>query len=892
MANLTDYLPANMQGKETQRPYDKGPSIFEGIDMVVSAGTEALAGAKNTRDAKAAAAAKAKAAALEASDRGARNDVADAILTAGTAQNRQDATPAPVVAPAPDPISTTASPTPPAYSDSKPAASTDTPAPLGPGEAVNTAQAYADGDNLGQKAAQMQAGVKQGRISEATYETFIETKLGEIFARHPDSKYVALEAMDKYAISHPIMSEYRRARDATDSEIKAQQGREEDAITLAVKSGVDPATDRNTLVTTGLKLQSQIFAREQQSIAYDMEVKRAANDKAKLDDLTKARSTSTSAALHTQISTLFGPAMSSIHAFLSDDSIPIDQRMEAAGNALNVIVPKANEIIDRELTAAVAHGDMTQDDADKERDRLRGMVKDFSIQLDPSNPSNVFEADKRTREVMTNKWHLDFARMMPVYSQFKTILGDSEAVNAVVEKIAMDPKLNDMFVKELSSFQGIATGDATLRLRNMLAFVTTENPSLEKYTPQEAVTVLKDSMELLNHGFYDRAVAGDGNAQKQVLNVLGGAANAAIDLNKGVSSNALINAVQMLTNKPAYNTLRKLTSENKEYGGQVADEMRVGAHVAMLSLLNQGTNDPYYKLVISRRDRNFAVAPTGKKALQADSNSSGSGMFREGTYGTGKMVEYTPPPSAELKLKVEALNNGLQFLQNTTDFEDSPVLKNATNDERFLFYAQGRMPKQSESENKNVNGTELISRIQENFAKFKVDWSSIPQVDVDDRVAQRTGTSSASYADRIAGAENSSGNTNARNPNSSATGDGQFIDSTWLNLMKKYAPRKVEGKSRAEVLQTRADPELSREMIGHYRTENLQELRAMGLPANDQTASLAHFLGPKGAASVLKASNDAPLSSVLPSTVLSANKFLRGKTVGDLLDWAADRIGI
>jgi hypothetical protein len=66
----------------------------------------------------------------------------------------------------------------------------------------------------------------------------------------------------------------------------------------------------------------------------------------------------------------------------------------------------------------------------------------------------------------------------------------------------------------------------------------------------------------------------------------------------------------------------------------------------------------------------------------------------------------------------------------------------------------------------------------------------------------------------------------------------------------------------------------------------------MGLPANDQTASLAHFLGPKGAASVLKASNDAPLSSVLPSTVLSANKFLRGKTVGDLLDWAADRIGI
>jgi len=48
--------------------------------------------------------------------------------------------------------------------------------------------------------------------------------------------------------------------------------------------------------------------------------------------------------------------------------------------------------------------------------------------------------------------------------------------------------------------------------------------------------------------------------------------------------------------------------------------------------------------------------------------------------------------------------------------------------------------------------------------------------------------------DSIIGAE-SGGDPNAKNPNSSATGAGQFISSTWLDTIKAARPDLAQGKS-------------------------------------------------------------------------------------------------
>lgn len=156
-------------------------------------------------------------------------------------------------------------------------------------------------------------------------------------------------------------------------------------------------------------------------------------------------------------------------------------------------------------------------------------------------------------------------------------------------------------------------------------------------------------------------------------------------------------------------------------------------------------------------------------------------------------------------------------------------------------------------------------------------------------VAAATPPSRGSYTDRMVAME-SNGDPNARNPLSSATGAGQFIDGTWLQFAQAN-PDRFQGMSRDQILAARNDPNLSREAVDWYRRENLAALEGQGLPANDGTAALAHRFGPQGAAGLLRADPNAPIDGIVGPQVMAANPDLAGRSVGQVVGNYAQRFG-
>ena len=132
----------------------------------------------------------------------------------------------------------------------------------------------------------------------------------------------------------------------------------------------------------------------------------------------------------------------------------------------------------------------------------------------------------------------------------------------------------------------------------------------------------------------------------------------------------------------------------------------------------------------------------------------------------------------------------------------------------------------------------------------------------------------------------SAGNARARNPLSTATGLGQFIESTWLRMLRSYRPELTASLSRQAQLELRFDPDLSRQMVRHLAQENEAFLRARGHEITAGRLYLAHFLGPAGADQALRADPSAPVVNVMGAAVVGANPFLRGYSIADLRSWA------
>ncbi|NEX91153.1 hypothetical protein [Caulobacter sp. 17J65-9] len=162
------------------------------------------------------------------------------------------------------------------------------------------------------------------------------------------------------------------------------------------------------------------------------------------------------------------------------------------------------------------------------------------------------------------------------------------------------------------------------------------------------------------------------------------------------------------------------------------------------------------------------------------------------------------------------------------------------------------------------------------------------------RAASVTGVSKA-YLHRTAWRE-SSFDPYARAPTSSATGLFQFVERTWLTMVRDYGPRyglrreaalvrqDASGRpyipdpvARAHVLGLRYDPQVSALLAAELARANTRALRSsLGREPRASELYLAHVLGADGAAEILRAERLSPLrpaAAVLPRAA-KANRAL------------------
>ncbi len=198
----------------------------------------------------------------------------------------------------------------------------------------------------------------------------------------------------------------------------------------------------------------------------------------------------------------------------------------------------------------------------------------------------------------------------------------------------------------------------------------------------------------------------------------------------------------------------------------------------------------------------------------------------------------------------------------------------------------------NESDNRQESGTTTVTPqpIQLNTNPLS-QFAQKPQTtQTNSLLKQPSGLDINAVVDRMIGAE-SAGKADAKNPLSSAEGLGQFIDSTWLAMVKKHRPDIASGKSDDAILALKTNGALSREMTTRYAEDNLAELQASGFEATGRNVYLAHHFGVEGASSLLKADPNSPVSTVVSSKVIQQNPYMSGKSVGEVLNVISNKMG-
>lgn len=439
---------------------------------------------------------------------------------------------------------------------------------------------------------------------------------------------------------------------------------------------------------------------------------------------------------------------------------------------------------------------------------------------------------------------------------------------------SLPPAVLDGLRSELAGVgrPGVNENISTIHLTNIVSVLKGEKNLNHIDTPQERQAVVAQSWNYVRNGA-GAVAAGNGNPDAW-MNSTRQLVIASAGFSANTPTNNIAAASLAMFDAPTMNAIQKLRSNSStaEEAQVLSQGIRASAAVTLSAVKQQikaQRIDPKsspWRVGVNSEGKAVIYPNSNWKAPTTIGGIGGMGA----SFGPRNGNTSRPPIPDNLQKMVDVHNATTGFLARTAAWDDdSPK---GTQREIRLFWATGnptedmRKKQQQQRSQPSVRG--MMDRLEKDLINAP-NLLEAPSGDVvDSIIGHETG-----------GSENPS---TARNPRSSATGAGQFIDSTWISMIKKNRPDLAQGKSKDEILALRRDPNLSRQMVGFYARDNAQVLKNAGLPANNTNLSMMHLLGPGEGPKVLSANPNTPMEQLVSNATLQANPWMRGKTVADI----------